>query len=70
MLSTLGRIGLIKENVFHETGGVHMYLRRTFTVIDREVQLNVIRDAGWGCIFGMKDGVPIASHLPFLVVGE
>ena len=46
-----------------------MYLRRTFTVTDREAQLNVIRDVGWGCIFGMKDGVPIASHLPFLVVG-
>ena len=47
-----------------------MYLRRNFTVTDRETQLNVIRDAGWGCIFGMKDGVPIALHLPFLVVGE
>ncbi len=47
-----------------------MYLRRMFTVTDRETQLNVIRDAGWGCLFGMKDGVPVASHLPFLVVGE
>ena len=47
-----------------------MYLRRTFTVTDREAQLNVIRDAGWSCLFGMKDGVPVASHLPFLVVGE
>jgi transcriptional regulator len=47
-----------------------MYLRPTFTVTDRETQLNVIRAAGWGCLFGMKDGVPIASHLPFLVVGE
>lgn len=53
-----------------EPEGFHMYLRRTFTVTDRETQLNVIRDAGWGCIFGMKDGVPIASHLPFLVEGE
>ena len=24
----------------------------------------------WGCIVGMRDGVPIASHLPFLVKGE
>jgi transcriptional regulator len=47
-----------------------MYLRRTFTVTDRETQLDVIRDAGWGCLFGMDDGAPIASHLPFLVVGE
>jgi transcriptional regulator len=47
-----------------------MYLRRAFTITDRETQLNVIRDSGWGCIFGMKDGMPIASHLPFLVVGE
>jgi len=47
-----------------------MYLRRTFTVTDRETQLNVIRDVGWGCMFGSADGIPIASHLPFLVVGE
>ncbi|MEE8453646.1 MAG: FMN-binding negative transcriptional regulator [Limibaculum sp.] len=47
-----------------------MYLRPTFTMTDRETQLNVIRDAGWGCIVGMRDGVPIASHLPFLVKGE
>ena len=47
-----------------------MYLRQAFAVTDRETQLNVIRDAGWGCIVGMQDGVPIASHLPFLVKGE
>ena len=47
-----------------------MYLRRTFTMTARETRSNVIRDAGWGCIVGMQDGVPIASHLPFLVKGE
>ena len=47
-----------------------MYLRPTFTVTDRETQLNVIRDAGWGTIVGLQDGVPIAAHLPFLVEGE
>lgn len=47
-----------------------MYLRRAFTNTERETQLGVVRDAGWGCLFGSDDGIPIASHLPFMVVGD
>ena len=47
-----------------------MYLRKAFTITDRETALNLIRDTGWGRIFGLKDDLPISSHLPFVVVGE
>ena len=46
-----------------------MYLRNAFTITDRETELNLIRDTGWGRIFGLKDDLPISSHLPFVVVG-
>lgn len=47
-----------------------MYLRQTFTITERETQLSVVKDVGWGCLFGVDDGIPIASHLPFMVVGD
>ena len=47
-----------------------MYRREAFTSTDRPTQLGIVRDAGWGCLFGIDNGVPIASHLPFMVVGD
>ena len=47
-----------------------MYLRSVFSQDDRETQLDVIRENGWGHIVGVQNGVPFASHHPFLLAGE
>jgi len=44
-----------------------MYLRDDFQIDDREVQLDIIREDGWGHIVGVEDGVPFASHHPFML---
>ena len=47
-----------------------MYLREIFQVDDRDVQLDIIREDGWGHVVGAQDGVPFASHHPFVLIGE
>ena len=44
-----------------------MYLRDVFQIDDKEVQLDIIRNDGWGHIVGVHDGVPFASHHPFVL---
>ena len=44
-----------------------MYLRDVFQINDKEVQFEIIREEGWGHIVGVEDGVPFASHHPFLL---
>lgn len=44
-----------------------MYLRDVFQIDDREAQLDIIREDGWGHIVGVQDGVPFASHHPFVL---
>ncbi len=47
-----------------------MYLRDVFQIDDRDVQFDIIRKDGWGHIVGVEDGVPFASHHPFVLIGE
>jgi transcriptional regulator len=47
-----------------------MYLREIFQVDDRDAQLGIIREDGWGHIMGVEDGVPFASHHPFVLLGD
>jgi len=44
-----------------------MYLREVFQIDDKEVQLDIIREDGWGHIVGVQDGIPFASHHPFVL---
>jgi len=46
-----------------------MYLRDIFQIDDRDAQLDIIRQVGWGHIVGVQHGVPFASHHPFALVG-
>ena len=47
-----------------------MYLREPFQIDDRELQLDIIREDGWGHIIGVQNGVPFASHHPFVLLGD
>lgn len=47
-----------------------MYVPEKFAETDRAVLLDFIRGTGWGYLVGISDGVPVATHLPFLVDGE
>lgn len=46
-----------------------MYVPDAFAETDRAVLLDFIRETGWGYLVGVSDGVPEATHLPFLVDG-
>lgn len=46
-----------------------MYVPDAFAETDRAVLLDFIRETGWGYLVGISDGVPVATHLPFLVDG-
>lgn len=46
-----------------------MYVPDIYAETDRGVLLDFIRETGWGYIVGLSDGVPVATHLPFLVDG-
>ena len=46
-----------------------MYLREPFQIDDRELQLDIIREDGWGHIIGVEDGAPYVSHHPFALHG-
>jgi len=47
-----------------------MYRRDVFQIENREAQLDIIREDGWGHIVGVQDGLPFASHHPFLLKVE
>jgi len=47
-----------------------MYVPEIFAETDRVALLDFIRATGWGYLVGVIDGVPFASHLPFLLDGE
>jgi transcriptional regulator len=47
-----------------------MYLREIFQIDDRDLQLDIIREDGWGHVIGVDNGVPFASHHPFVLIGE
>ena len=44
-----------------------MYLREVFQIDDIAAQLDIIREDGWGHVVGVQDGVPFASHHPFVL---
>lgn len=46
-----------------------MYVPEQFAETDRTAMLDFIRDTGWGYLVGIAEGVPVATHLPFLVEG-
>jgi len=46
-----------------------MYVPEAFAETDREVLLDFIRATGWGYLVCVRDGVPFATHLPFLLEG-
>jgi transcriptional regulator len=46
-----------------------MYVPEKFAENDRATLLDLIRTTGWGYLIGAADGVPFATHLPFLVEG-
>lgn len=47
-----------------------MYVPEKFAETDRGVLLDFIRDTGWGYLVGVSGGVPVVTHLPFLVDGD
>lgn len=47
-----------------------MYVPPKFAVEDRDKQLQVIRDQGWGCVVSVEGAAPVATHLPFVVEGD
>lgn len=47
-----------------------MYVPEKFAEIDRGVLLDFIRDTGWGYLVGVSDGIPVVTHLPFILDGE
>lgn len=47
-----------------------MYVPEYFAEADRATLLDFIRATGWGYLVGGADGVPFATHLPFLLEGE
>jgi len=47
-----------------------MYVPEVYAENDRATLLDLIRATGWGYLVGAADGVPFATHLPFLVEGE
>jgi transcriptional regulator len=47
-----------------------MYVPDKFAETDRATLLDLIRTIGWGYLVGVADGVPVATHLPFLIEGE
>jgi transcriptional regulator len=46
-----------------------MYVPENFAETDRETQLAVIRETGWGYLVGVIDDLPYVTHLPFMVDG-
>jgi transcriptional regulator len=47
-----------------------MYLPKDFAVEERETLFGLIRDNSFGILVSQVDGVPFASHLPFLLEGD
>jgi len=47
-----------------------MYVPEAFAENDRGMLLDFIRATGWGYLVGVVDGIPFATHLPFLLEGE
>jgi len=47
-----------------------MYVPEIYAENDRGVLCDFIRGAGWGYLVGAADGVPFATHLPFLLDGD
>lgn len=47
-----------------------MYLREVFQIDDRDLQLEIIREDGWGQVVGVQDGLPFVSHHPFVLIGD
>jgi transcriptional regulator len=47
-----------------------MYLPQHFEETDRETLYGVIRDNNFGLLVTIVDGVPFATHLPFLLEGD
>jgi len=47
-----------------------MYLPEIYAENDRATLLDLIRTTGWGYLVGAADGVPFATHLPFMLEGE
>lgn len=45
-----------------------MYRRDVFQIDDKEEQLDIIREDGWGHIVGIQNGSPFASHHPFVLI--
>lgn len=47
-----------------------MYVPEKFAETDRAVLLDFIRDTGWGYLVGVSDGIPVVTHLPFILDEE